>query len=128
MNYTIPILPLSIDLETKPILKKLAKTHQALAELKGVTGIIPNQSIIIDTLSVQEAKDSSAIENIITTHDELYTMEELQIHRNTSTKYLEELVRINLLSKHKIGKDNFYLNDSLFALLLNAGNKSDKIP
>lgn len=73
MNYTIPTLPLSIDLETKPILKKLAKAHQALAELKGITGIIPNQSILINTLSLQEAKDSSAIENIITTHDELYT-------------------------------------------------------
>lgn len=72
MNYTIPQLPLSIELETKPVLKKLAKAHQALAELKGVTGIIPNQSILISTLSLQEAKDSSAIENIITTHDELY--------------------------------------------------------
>jgi Fic family protein len=72
MNYVIPKLPLPIDLETKPILKKLAKAHQALAELKGVAGIIPNQSILINTLSLQEAKDSSAIENIITTHDELY--------------------------------------------------------
>lgn len=72
MNYVIPKLPLSIDLETKPVLKKLAKAHQALAELKGVSGVIPNQSILISTLSLQEAKDSSAIENIITTHDELY--------------------------------------------------------
>lgn len=72
MNYVIPKLPLPIDLETKPVLKKLAKAHQALAELKGVAGIIPNQSILINTLSLQEAKDSSAIENIITTHDELY--------------------------------------------------------
>ncbi len=72
MSYIIPNLPLSVDLETKVILKKLAKAHQALAELKGVTGIIPNQSILINTLSLQEAKDSSAIENIITTHDELY--------------------------------------------------------
>src|ERR1700684_4530443 len=72
MSYSIPTLPLTVELETKPILKKLAKAHQALAELKGVTGIIPNQSILINTLSLQEAKDSSAIENIITTHDDLY--------------------------------------------------------
>jgi len=72
MSYSIPTLPLTVELETKPILKKLAKAHQALAELKGVSGIIPNQSILISTLSLQEAKDSSAIENIITTHDELY--------------------------------------------------------
>ncbi|MDP1880767.1 MAG: Fic family protein [Parachlamydiaceae bacterium] len=72
MSYSIPSLPLNIELETKPILKKLMRAHQALAELKGVTGVIPNQSILISTLSLQEAKDSSAIENIITTHDELY--------------------------------------------------------
>ncbi len=72
MSYCIPQLPLSFELETKSILKKLAKAHRALAELKGVAGIIPNQNILISTLSLQEAKDSSAIENIITTHDELY--------------------------------------------------------
>ena len=72
MSYTIPHLPLSVDLETKSVLRKLAAAHRALAELKGVAGIIPNQSILIDTLSLQEAKDSSAIENIITTNDELY--------------------------------------------------------
>ena len=72
MNYTIPMLPLSIELETRAVLKKLAKAHNALAELKGISLIIPNQSILINTLSLQEAKDSSAIENIITTHDELY--------------------------------------------------------
>ncbi len=72
MSYVIPQLPLSFELETKAVLKKLARAHQALAELKGVTGIIPNQNILINTLFLQEAKDSSAIENIITTHDELY--------------------------------------------------------
>lgn len=82
MNYTIPTLPLTTDLDTKPILKKLAKAHQALAELKGVTGIIPNQSILISTLGLQEAKDSSAIENIVTTHDELYKSD-------ASTKHFE---------------------------------------
>jgi Fic family protein len=72
MHAMLPLLPLSLELETKPVLKKLNRAHQALAELKGVTGIIPNQAILISTLSLQEAKYSSAIENIITTHDELY--------------------------------------------------------
>lgn len=72
MNYIIPSLPLNIELETKVILKKVAKARASLAELKGVASIIPNQNILINTLSLQEAKDSSAIENIITTHDELY--------------------------------------------------------
>lgn len=54
------------------MLKKLARAHQALAELKGIAVSIPNEGILISTLSLQEAKDSSAIENIITTHDDLY--------------------------------------------------------
>lgn len=65
-------LPLAQDIETKAVLKKLAKAHQALAELKGIAASIPNEGILISTLSLQEAKDSSAIENIITTHDDLY--------------------------------------------------------
>ncbi len=60
------------DLENPVILRKLASAHRALAELKGVAATIPNESILISTLSLQEAKDSSAIENIITTNDELF--------------------------------------------------------
>lgn len=72
MAYTIPQLPLPLDLETKAIMKKTAAARSALAEMKGAALSIPNESILINTLSLQEAKDSSAIENIITTHDELY--------------------------------------------------------
>ena len=73
MLDSLPLLPGSIgDIETKTVLKKLTKAHQALAELKGVANSIPNQGILINTLSLQEAKDSSAIENIITTQDDLY--------------------------------------------------------
>ncbi len=68
-------LPLSIDLETKNVLKALPAAHAALAELKGLVSTIPNQNILINTLGLQEAKDSSAIENIITTHDDLYKSE-----------------------------------------------------
>lgn len=59
-------------IETRPVLKKLTEARAALAELKGVAATIPNEQILIDTLSLQEARDSSAIENIVTTHDELY--------------------------------------------------------
>jgi Fic family protein len=58
--------------ETPAILKKLAAASRALAELKGVAASIPNQGVLINTLGMQEAKDSSAIENIVTTHDELF--------------------------------------------------------
>ena len=58
--------------DTPPILKKLASSSRALAELKGIASSIPNQGILINTLGLQEAKDSSEIENIVTTHDELF--------------------------------------------------------
>ncbi len=69
---TIKLLPFTLEIETTAVLKKLAKAHQALAELKGIAASIPNEGILISTLSLQEAKDSSEIENIITTHDDLY--------------------------------------------------------
>jgi Fic family protein len=58
--------------ERPDILKKLTTASRRLAELKGVAASIPNQGILINTLGLQEAKDSSAIENIVTTHDELF--------------------------------------------------------
>lgn len=58
--------------KAKKILKKCAESHRALAELKRVSATIPNESILITTFSLQEAKDSSEVENIVTTHDELY--------------------------------------------------------
>jgi cell filamentation protein, protein adenylyltransferase len=54
------------------ILKGLAAASRQLAELKGVTASIPHAGILINALGMQEAKDSSAIENIVTTHDELF--------------------------------------------------------
>jgi Fic family protein len=71
-EYNIQPLPLPFDVETKAILKKAIKSGQQLAELKGVAHTIPNKDILINTLVLQEAKDSSAIENIITTHDDLF--------------------------------------------------------
>jgi Fic family protein len=74
-KWKLKELPLSIDIESKSVLKSLPSAHAALAELKGIASTIPNQNILINTLALQEAKDSSAIENIITTHDDLYKTE-----------------------------------------------------
>jgi len=60
------------QLESVEVLKKVATAHRYLAELKGISASIPNEAILINTLTLQEAKHSSEIENIITTHDELY--------------------------------------------------------
>lgn len=73
MSNMVSLERLSRDrFDTAPILRKLAAASRQLAELKGVASSIPNQAILISTLGLQEAKDSSAIENIVTTHDELF--------------------------------------------------------
>jgi Fic family protein len=63
--------------DTPAILKRLASSSRKLAELKGIAASIPNQGFLINTLGLQEAKDSSEIENIVTTHDELFKEEVL---------------------------------------------------
>ena len=76
MELSMPMIPLPLpniaELESRAVLKKSAEAHRYLAELKGVAASIPNEEILINTLSLQEAKNSSEIENIITTHDDLY--------------------------------------------------------
>lgn len=72
MNWKLQRLPYPVDLETLKVLKLLPEAHRALAELKGVAQSIPRQDILINTLAIQEAKDSSEVENIVTTHDEIY--------------------------------------------------------
>lgn len=65
-------LPLEVNLETKRVLKQLIRSHRALAELKGYADTMPNKNILINAVTINEAKDSSEIENIITTYDELF--------------------------------------------------------
>ncbi len=65
-------LPIQKEVETRAVLRKTALAHKALAELKGVITSIPNQSILLETLTLREARESSAIENIISTFAEVY--------------------------------------------------------
>ena len=106
--YQIPTLPLKQDVETKAVLRQAAKAHRRLAELKGAVLSIPNTTILINTLSLQEAKDSSAVESIITTHDELYKAE-LSLHTTISPaakevhSYSEALIHgFELVKRHEL--------------------------
>ena len=73
MKAQIPkFLPIIKEVETKTVLRKAALAHMALAELKGVISSIPNENILLETLTLREARESSAIENIISTFDEIY--------------------------------------------------------
>ena len=86
--YNIQKLPLNKDFLDKEIIKKTILANRALAELNWVAEKIPNQNILINSLSLQEAKDSSEVENIITTHDELY---KAQVDNSFTTKEAKEV-------------------------------------
>jgi len=93
-------VPSSVMLETPAVLRLAARAHRALAELKGAAATIPNESILIDTLGLQEAKDSSAIEDIITTEDDLFQGDALSGHfPNAAAKevhYYAQALKIGL--------------------------------
>lgn len=108
MNRSQPNnLPLSRQVETQKVLKKAISANRVLASLNGVARIIPNSAILINSLVLQEAKDSSEIENIITTHDELYRanldIESVTNEAKEVQNYKEALLRgFALVKEHKL--------------------------
>ena len=82
----LPLLPPTIELETKAVLKRCISARTALAELKQAAELIPNQAMLINTLPLLEAKDSSEIENIVTTTDKLFQYAGDDAHADPATK------------------------------------------
>jgi len=83
----LPLLPPGVELETKAVLKQCISARAALAELKQAAELIPNQAMLINTLPILEAKDSSEIENIVTTTDKLFQYADSdEVHADSPTK------------------------------------------
>ncbi|MEY2633968.1 MAG: hypothetical protein RIR00_2622 [Pseudomonadota bacterium] len=83
----MPLLPPpGVDLETKAVLKRCILARTALAELKQAAELIPNQAMLINTLPLLEAKDSSGIENIVTTTDKLFQHAQGEATADPATK------------------------------------------
>lgn len=109
-------LPLDVDVETKAVLKQLNRANMKLAELKGVARTIPNENILIQTLTLQEARDSSVIENIVTTRDDLYRAE-LALQNDASNPAAKEVMRYGVamregfaaVRKHKLLTNNIII-------------------
>lgn len=107
-------LPLDIEVESKAVLKRLPKAHAALAELKGIASTIPNQGILINTLGLQEAKDSSAIENIITTHDDLYKSGlNIQTVKSLSAKEVQNYISALKAGYELVSEDGLLTNKTI---------------
>ena len=82
----LPTLPPDVELDTKPVLRLCIAARAALAELKQSAEMIPNQSILINTLALMEAQASSEIENIVTTHDRLFQFHNDEDHADPATR------------------------------------------
>lgn len=83
----LPPLPPAADIETRPLLKACIGAHAALAGLKQATALLPNPTVLINTIPVLEAQASSGIENIVTTTDDLFRYADDQDHaRDPATK------------------------------------------
>jgi Fic family protein len=137
-EFIPPKLPLDIEFETKNVLKKSITANRALAKLNGVAKIIPNQTILINALSLQEAKDSSEIENIITTHDELYKADiklshisketkEVQNYKTALLKGFELVQNKNLLLKRDIVEIQKVLEQNQAGIRKQSGTKLKNI-
>ena len=113
-----PLPPIDSDqLETKAVLKKLSSANRYLAELKGVSGSIPNQGILINTLSLQEAKDSSAIESIITTNDELFKDELFpDFARSAAAKEVRNYVMALRTGFERVQKDRLLTANTILTI------------
>lgn len=85
----LPPLPPRVDLETRRILKQCINARVALAELKQAAELIPNQAMLINTIPMLEARDSSEIENIVTTADQLFQF----AHSEPSDPAVKETLR-----------------------------------
>jgi len=111
MNGSLNKLPPQINVHTPVIYEKLNRASRALAELKGVSPTIPNEEILINVLGLQEAKDSSAIENIITTQDDLYRANADVNFNNLAAKEVNNYAKalkkgFELVKKHQLLTNN----------------------
>jgi len=107
-------------------MKKTVLARGALAEMKGVALSIPNEQILINTLSLQEARDSSAIENIITTQDELFQSDFYRkSFRTVATKEVYNYAHALLTGFEKMKKTNLLtLNQILYIQSFLEGNRA----
>lgn len=112
MNNSLKMLPPRVELETKPVLRQLARSHRALAELKGFSDMIPNKNILINAITINEAKDSSEIENIVTTHDELFKTMSRENYESPSAKEVVNY-RHAIWRGYELVKDNGFLSTNI---------------
>jgi Fic family protein len=115
-TYALPPLPPPGALETTEVLREMARAHRHLGELKGRATSMPNQGILIDTLSLQEAKASSEIENIVTTQDELFQASYFPAAASAAAKEVALYRDALKLGFNRLEKTGLLTNNTIIAM------------
>ena len=112
VTYTANAFPSQQELQTVPIFKALADARAALGELKGAARSLPNQGILLDTLSLQEALASSEIENIVTTQDEVFQIDPVQ---DVGSPEAKEVARYAQAMRHgfEMWQEKQFINENM---------------
>ncbi|WP_300764205.1 Fic family protein [Helicobacter sp. UBA3407] len=108
-------LPLEIPI-SENMYKLLVTASRALSELRGIARTIPNRFILINALVLQEAKDSSEIENIITTHDELFLSQVDKSKMAKATKEVQDYGKALQIGFRLISRDRLFRNSYVLAI------------
>ena len=106
----------NINLKTNKILEQLTLSSRALAELKGYANTIPNMHILINAVTINEAKDSSAIENIVTTHDDIYKVLTESGYKQENAKEVVNYRNAIWTGYELIKKDNYINTNTLIEI------------
>jgi len=111
----LPLLPPAIeDIESILILRQVNKSSIRLAELKGLAQTLPNPNILLNAVILKEARASSEIENVITTHDQLYqALSTNNLNVNNATKEVLRYREAMLMGYNLIQKKGFLNTNSI---------------
>ena len=125
---TLPDLPPKKNLETVAIFKATIRANKLLAELKGYCQTLPYPKLLLNTIVLQESKESNAIENIVTTQDELYkaTLMDDNI-KNLAAKEVLQYREAIYWGINELKKNNFITTNLLVGLMQRLRNSSENI-
>lgn len=125
----LPKLPPMVNLETPEIFKLTIQSNKLLAELKGYCQTLPNPNLLLNTIILQESKESSAIENIVTTQDELYkaSLSKADRIKNPAAKEVIQYREAMYWGLEQMNRTELITTNLLVGIMQKLRNTSDNI-
>lgn len=124
----LPNLPPKANLETTAIFKETIRANKLLAELKGFCQTLPNPELLLNTIVLQESKESNAIENIVTTQDELYKATLMGEHiKNQAAKEVLQYREAMYWALDQLSQKGFISTNLLVGIMQKLRNTQDGI-